>query len=116
VPAARLLAGTNMAVLLFTITVPATGAPPAVRIRVKLAALSVEFVIASEKVADTEEFSATPAAALAGDVSDTVGGVVSEVVVAVVSGMAEVVFSGGVSCPLPAPQPNRLKLATSRAE
>ena len=82
----------------------------------KLAALSVEFVIASEKVADTEEFSAAPVAAFAGDVSDTVGGVVSEAMVVVVSGAAEVVISGGGSSPPPAPQPNRLKLAIRRAE
>ena len=60
-----------------TFTVPVTFAPPAVGRRVKLAVVSVEFVIASEKVADTEELSATPVASFDGDVADTVGGVVS---------------------------------------
>src|SRR5260370_37109672 len=44
---------------------------------VLLMLVSVEFVIASEKVADSEELSARPVAPLAGDVVDTVGGVVS---------------------------------------
>jgi hypothetical protein len=39
--------------------------------------VSVELVIGSEKVADTGEFSATPVATFAGDITDTVGGVVS---------------------------------------
>ena len=69
--------GVKVAVLPLTLTVPVTVAPPAVDCRVKLAVLSVEFVIASEKVAETEEFSAMPVAALAGEVADTVGGVVS---------------------------------------
>jgi hypothetical protein len=60
-----------------TFTVPVTVAPPPVGLRVKLAVFSVEFVIASEKFADTEEFSATPVAAFAGNVADTIGGVVS---------------------------------------
>lgn len=38
---------------------------------------NVAFVIATEKVADTEEFSARSVEPLAGDVDDTVGGVVS---------------------------------------
>ncbi len=75
--AARLLEGTNIAVSLLMFTVPVTAVPPAVGRRVKLAVLSVELVIGSEKFADTEEFSVTPVAAFAGDVSDTVGGVVS---------------------------------------
>ena len=74
--AARAADGVNVAVLLLTFTVPATAAPP-VGFRVKLAVVSVEFVIASEKVAETGEFSAMPVAALAGEVADTVGGVVS---------------------------------------
>jgi len=40
---------------------------------VKLAVVSVAFVIGSEKVAEIEEFVATPVAAFAGDVADTVG-------------------------------------------
>ena len=71
---AREAVGLKVTVLPLTLTVPVIGLPPAVGLRVKLAALSVEFVIASVKVADTEEFSATPVAALAGDVEDTVGG------------------------------------------
>jgi len=74
---ARLAEGVNLAVLPLMLTAPGTAVPPAVCLRVKLAVLSVEFVIASEKLADTEEFSATPLAPLTGDVEDTVGGVVS---------------------------------------
>jgi hypothetical protein len=37
----------------------------------------VELVIGSEKVAEIEEFGATPVAPLAGKLADTVGGVVS---------------------------------------
>jgi hypothetical protein len=76
--AARLTKGVKLAALPVTLTVPLTAAPPEVVASVKLALVSVEFVIASEKVADTDEFSATPVAAFAGDVEDTVGGVVSE--------------------------------------
>ena len=67
----------KLAVLPVTLTVPLTDAPPGIVASVKLALVSVEFVIASEKVADTEEFSVTPVAAFAGDVEDTIGGVVS---------------------------------------
>ena len=73
---ARLAVGVNVAVLPLTFTVPVTVAPP-VGFRVKLAVVSVELVIDSEKVAETEEFIAMPVAALAGEVADTVGGVVS---------------------------------------
>jgi hypothetical protein len=59
-----------------TFTVPGTAAPPE-EVTVKLAVLNVAFFIASEKVADTGEFSATPIAAFAGEMADTVGGVVS---------------------------------------
>ena len=76
--AARGADGANVAVLLLTFTVPLIAAPPVVVTRVKLAVCSVELVIASEKVADTDEFVATPVAAFAGDVADTIGGVVSE--------------------------------------
>ena len=65
-----------MAVVALTFTVPVTAAPP-VFASVKLVVVSVELLIASEKVADTEAFSATPVAAFAGDVESTVGGVVS---------------------------------------
>ena len=67
----------KLAVLPVTLTVPLTNAPPEVVASVKLALVSVEFVIASEKLADTDEFSAIPVAAFAGDMLDTVGGVVS---------------------------------------
>jgi hypothetical protein len=76
--AARGPEGVNVAVLLLTFTVPLTVAPPVVVTRVKLEVFSVELVIASEKVADTDAFVATPVAAFAGDVADTIGGVVSE--------------------------------------
>ena len=69
--------GVNVAVLPLMFTPPLIAAPPEVATRVKLAVVSVELVIGSENVADTEEFSAKPVAALAGDVADTVGGVVS---------------------------------------
>jgi hypothetical protein len=62
VPAARLTEGTNIAVVLLAITVPATAAPP-VRLKVKLEVFSEELLIASENVADTDEFVATPVAA-----------------------------------------------------
>ncbi len=74
---ARAAEGVNVAVLPLMLTVPESAAPPAVGLRVKLEVFSVESVIASEKVADTDEVSATPVAALAGDTEDTVGGVVS---------------------------------------
>ena len=69
--------GLNVAVLPLTFTAPVTTAPPEVAFRLKLAVLSVEFVIDSEKVADTEEFSGTPFAASDGDVDEIVGAVVS---------------------------------------
>ena len=74
---ARLAAGVNVAVFPLTFTVPLTAAPLEVVLRLKLPLLSVELVIALEKDADTEVFSAMPIAALAGDVADTLGGVVS---------------------------------------
>jgi hypothetical protein len=74
---ARGVDGVNVAVLPLTFTVPATAVPPEVVATVKLAVLKVAFVIVSEKVADTGEFSATPVAAFAGEVADTVGGVIS---------------------------------------
>ena len=76
--AARAADGVNLAVLPLTLTVPLTGAPPEVLASVKLAVVSVALVIGSEKLADTEALVATPVAALAGEVADTVGGVVSE--------------------------------------
>jgi hypothetical protein len=74
---ARAADGVNVAVLPLTLTVPTTAAPSEVVAKVKLAVLNVAFVMASENVADTGEFSATPVAAFAGEVADTVGGVVS---------------------------------------
>jgi hypothetical protein len=74
---ARLPVGVNVAVVPVTFTVPVTGVPPLVVASVKLAVVSVELSIGSEKVADTEEFSVTPVALFAGDVEDTIGGVVS---------------------------------------
>jgi hypothetical protein len=68
--------GVNVAVLPVMLTRPPI-AVPSEAARVKLAVVRVEFLIASEKVADTEEFSATPVSAFAGDMADTVGGVVS---------------------------------------
>jgi hypothetical protein len=75
--AASAATGVNVAVLPLTFTVPVIAPPPAVGARVKLAVVSVELVIASEKVAETEAFVATPFAALAGEIADTEGGVVS---------------------------------------
>ena len=73
---ARLAVGVNVATVPTMFTVPVT-APPAVLASVKLALVIVALFIGSEKVADTEEVVATPVAALAGDVEDTVGGVKS---------------------------------------
>jgi hypothetical protein len=72
--------GVNVAVFPLMLNRPLVAAPLEVVTKVKLAVVSVEFVIASEKVADTEEFSATPLAAFAGDVADTIGAVVSGIV------------------------------------
>lgn len=77
--AARLDEGTNIALSLSTTTTPTTAAPPAVGAREKLEVLSVEAVIASEKVADIDEFRATLVAVFDGDVSEIVGGIVSAV-------------------------------------
>jgi hypothetical protein len=74
---ARLIAGVNLAVAPLMLTVPLTIAPPEVVASVKVAVVSEEFVIASEKLADIEEFNAMPVAAFAGIVADTIGGVVS---------------------------------------
>ena len=73
---ARGAVGVKVAVVPLTFTVPVTEAPP-VFASVKLVVVSVELVIGSEKLADTEEFSVTPVALFAGEVEDTVGGVVS---------------------------------------
>jgi hypothetical protein len=62
-----------VAVLPLTFTVPVTAALPIDLASAKLAFVSVALFIGSEKVADTEEFVATPFAALAGNVVDTVG-------------------------------------------
>ena len=72
----RFPAGTNVAVEPLTLTVPLTTAPPVTR-NVKLAVLTVEFVIASENTAEIEVFKGTPAEPIAGDPAKTVGGVVS---------------------------------------
>src|SRR5258707_287438 len=58
-------------------TVAVTAMTPEDVANLKLVVVSVEFVIAWEKVDDPEEFRAMRVAALAGDVLDTVGGVVS---------------------------------------
>jgi len=69
--------GLKVAVLPLTLNVPVTVAPSTALARVKLVVFSVELVIGSEKVAETDELSATAVAPLAGEVEDTVGGVVS---------------------------------------
>jgi len=74
---ARLAEGVKVAVLPLTSTVPPTATPPEVVASLKLALVSVAFVIASVKVADTDVSNATPVAAFTGEVADTVGGVVS---------------------------------------
>ena len=74
---AKAAEGVKVAVLPLMVTLPLIAAPLEVVTRVKLAVVSEALVIGSEKVADTEVFSATPVAAFAGDVADTVGGVVS---------------------------------------
>jgi hypothetical protein len=72
---ARFSPGEKVAVLPLTLTVPVTAAPSGVFFRVKVVVFSVEFVMATEKVADTEGLRATPVALLSGLVEDTVGGV-----------------------------------------
>ena len=94
----RLDVGVNVAGLPLVLTAPVTAAPPALGCRVKVAVLSVELVIAPENVADTEVFSATPVAPLAGYVEDTVG-----------SGV--LVKATAVSPGCSPPQPNRLRVA-----
>ena len=116
---ARAADGVKVAVLPLTLTVPVTAAPPGVVTSVKLAVFSVELVIGSENVADTEEFVDTLPAAFAGDVVDTVGGTLSGVAEVVVVG--EVAPAGanndGCAPPPPAPpQPNRPILANSVTE
>src|SRR5258706_494824 len=69
--------GANVAVLPLTFTVPVTAAPPEVVASRTLVVVSVEFVIASEKVADSEELSARPVAPLAGTEEDPVPGAAS---------------------------------------
>src|SRR4051794_18063211 len=69
--------GLNVAVLPLTLNVPVTIAPSAALAKLKLVVFSVELVIASEKVAETDELSATAVEALTGEIEDTVGGVVS---------------------------------------
>ena len=113
--AARLTDGTSIAVSPLTTTGPVTAAPPAVGLREKLAVVSVEFVIDSEKVAETEAFGATPVAAFEGDVSDIVGGVVSGAE-GTVSPPTFPSRTGVFSPPPPPPQPNRLRLASRHAE
>ena len=109
----RAAAGVNVAVLPLVVTVPLTAIPPVAR--VKLVVVSVELVIGSEKLADIDEFRATPVAAFDGEVSDTVGGFVSEIV------DADEVDSPGTSSgdappPPPPPQPNRLTCASKIAK
>ena len=103
-----------MAVLPLTTNVAATGVPPAVRARVKLVALSEELLMASEKVTDIDELSATPVAAFEGDVSETVGGVVSGVGSAV-AGPTNVGSPLSSSPVAPPPQPKRPRVANTAA-
>lgn len=113
--AARLLEGTNMAVLVPTATTPTTLEPPEVGLSEKDEVLSVEADIASEKVADTEAFSEMPVAAFDGDVSDIVGGVVSVVPGEPDGPVGNPAVNDEVpSSPPPPPQPKMLTL-TSRA-
>ena len=78
--AARTVAGLKITTLPPMLTVPATAVPP-VLTRVKLAVVSVEFLIVSENLADTVGLDAMPVAAFFGDVTVTVGLVVSSTVV-----------------------------------
>ena len=75
--AASATEGVNLAVFPLMLTFPPTIVPPDVLTTVKLADVREALVMASENVADTEEFSATPIAALAGETEETVGGVLS---------------------------------------
>ena len=102
--AVRLVAGVNVAVWPPTLTEPMTAAPPAVGCSVKLPLFSVVFVITTEKVAATEEFSAIPVAPLIGEVAVTVGAVACAT-----SSVTE--MSPGDS----PPQPNKDRLANRAA-
>lgn len=77
--AASAVDGVKRAVVPVTLTVPATAAPPLVLTSVKLEPVSVELVMVSENVADTELLVAIPVALFTGDTADTVGGVVSAI-------------------------------------
>ena len=70
--------------------------------------LSVALVITSEKVTDTEEFSAIPLSPFGGDVSETLGGVVLSRPPEVLPNRSPIV---GDSSP-PPPQLTRLALAS----
>jgi hypothetical protein len=104
--AARLLDGTNIAVLPLTTTVPLTAAPPLIASRM-LEAVRVDLVIASEKVAETEALTATPVAAFAGDVAETLGGVVSRDKEPLWIEGAVLAGSSAPPLPPPPPQPAR---------
>lgn len=68
--------GLKVAILPLTLTVPLTNTLPVVVFRMKVPVFSVDTAIASEKVAEIDEFAARPVAASAGDVTVIVGGVV----------------------------------------
>ena len=105
--AARLLDGTNIAVLPLTTTVPLTAAPPLTASRM-LEPVRVDLVMASEKVAETEALTPTPVAIFAGDVAETVGGVVSgDKAPLWIEGAVEGAVLAGSSAPPPPPQPAR---------
>jgi hypothetical protein len=69
--------GLVLTVFPLTVIVPGITAPPTVSTNVNVAAFSVAVAIASEKVTETEALVATPVAAFAGAVAETVGGVES---------------------------------------
>ena len=69
--------GVKLAVLPLTTTVPLTFTPPELVLRVNVALVKVAFVMASEKVAETDAFGVTSDALFAGEIAETVGGVVS---------------------------------------
>jgi hypothetical protein len=106
--ARRLAEGTSVAVLPLTTTCPAIAPPPAVRISRKFPVFRVALAIGSEKVADTEVLSATPVVPFGGAASETIGGVASgSVEVRVDASCAGATIGGS---PVPAPQPNKVRM------
>src|SRR5262245_33290950 len=107
--AARLAVGANVAELPTPDTVPVTGALFDACLSEKVEAWKSVLSITSEKVADSEEFKATPSSAFSGAVAETIGRIVS----GCPGGNPTPNCGGALSSPPdPPPQPNSPALAT----